>query len=632
MVPITGSSWDDDALQAYEAAMPGYEVVGLTGSWESTDALHCRTKGIADIGMLYIKHIPLLGNQPVQSEYTIEAEITAHSGQTIYADSVFLIYSVNSANWDSVLMTNTGGKNYSGDIPGQAFGSQIQYYLYVADQSGRNATHPFIGLPDPHVFNAGQPSLPELVVSPASIEVTLPMDESTVEQLTLENLGQLMLDYTISRQYISKSAKAYCTSSGGGGDEFIENVSIGSINNTSNQSYYADYTSISTMVEVGQSYPIVITNGDPIWSSDQCGIWVDWNQNEDFTDDEPIIVSGSPGVGPYTATILPPADALQGSARMRVQIIYAASPDPCVSSFSYGEVEDYTLEVNNNFVDWLTLNPLTGSVPGEGISTIDLSFNSTGLEEGDYYANVFINSNDPNQPEIIVPVHLNVSGARFIDLHVFLEGPFNGFEMNSQISGLSEFPLLQPYSGIPWNYNGLESLAVVPVDVVDWVLVEYRDASDAGSATSATAIGRQALLLLMDGSVVDLDGASLPSFDYSISNQLYAIVHHRNHLSIMSANPLELASSVYTFDFSTGGGQAYGTNSQNEITTGIWGMIAGDMIPDGQINNLDKTTAWELHAGLKGYHPADNNLDGEVNNNDKNEYWLPNDGKGSQIP
>jgi len=45
-VPIVGSAWDDDALQTYEDAMPDYVVTGWTGSWASTDALHCRTRGI----------------------------------------------------------------------------------------------------------------------------------------------------------------------------------------------------------------------------------------------------------------------------------------------------------------------------------------------------------------------------------------------------------------------------------------------------------------------------------------------------------------------------------------------------------------------------------------------------------
>ena len=55
-VPVFGSSWDDEALAVYSEALPGYEVIGFNGSWESTDALHCRVKGIPDLKMLQIFH------------------------------------------------------------------------------------------------------------------------------------------------------------------------------------------------------------------------------------------------------------------------------------------------------------------------------------------------------------------------------------------------------------------------------------------------------------------------------------------------------------------------------------------------------------------------------------------------
>ena len=48
-VPIMGSSWDDDAIEVYENAMPNHEILPYTGSWYSTDALHCRTRGIPDL-------------------------------------------------------------------------------------------------------------------------------------------------------------------------------------------------------------------------------------------------------------------------------------------------------------------------------------------------------------------------------------------------------------------------------------------------------------------------------------------------------------------------------------------------------------------------------------------------------
>ena len=49
LVPIMNSSWDDEALEIYEEALPNHEILPFTGSWVSTDALHCRIKGIPDL-------------------------------------------------------------------------------------------------------------------------------------------------------------------------------------------------------------------------------------------------------------------------------------------------------------------------------------------------------------------------------------------------------------------------------------------------------------------------------------------------------------------------------------------------------------------------------------------------------
>jgi len=157
LVPIMNSSWDDSALAAYQAAMPGYEVIGFTGQpstpWESTDALHCRVMGIADIGLLYIRHIPLSGNQPCEEAHQLNAEVIACSGQPVYPDSVLIWYRVNNGPWQMEQMTHTTGQNYTGAIPEQPCGSEIDYYLYAADESGRNETEPLIGPADPFTFN-----------------------------------------------------------------------------------------------------------------------------------------------------------------------------------------------------------------------------------------------------------------------------------------------------------------------------------------------------------------------------------------------------------------------------------------------------------------------------------------------
>lgn len=152
-VPITGHPLDSAALQVYEDAMPGYEVIGIMyNGWMNTDALHCRTKGVADLGMLYIEHIPVLGNVAYQEEYQLSANIYNCSGQPVYNDSVFVYYSINGGDYQHSNMSFEGDYEWTGSISGIAPGDEIDYYLYAADWSGRRSTHPFIGQPDPHEF------------------------------------------------------------------------------------------------------------------------------------------------------------------------------------------------------------------------------------------------------------------------------------------------------------------------------------------------------------------------------------------------------------------------------------------------------------------------------------------------
>ncbi|OQX77760.1 MAG: hypothetical protein B6D61_06700 [Bacteroidetes bacterium 4484_249] len=221
--------------------------------------------------------------------------------------------------------------------------------------------------------------------------------------------------------------------------------------------------------------------------------------------------------------------------------------------------------------------------------------------------------------------------GRYLDVKVFLEGPFNGTDMNPS-TGLGFLPLSQPYNTAPWNYTGTESVDTIPDDVVDWVLIELRDTTDASLATGETIIARQAAFLLNDGSVVDLDGSSILAFNHSIINSLFVVIHHRNHLAVMSANPLTELNGIYSYDFTANNSQAYGTDAQKDLGEGIYGMYGGDANADNTIDDFDKTVSWLNETGLSGYLSSDLNLDGQSNNIDKNEVWMLNKGKSGQVP
>ena len=189
-VPITGSQWDDEAIETYEEAMPGYEIVGiLHDGWFNTDALHCRTKGVADIGMLYINHIPLLGNVGYLENYEITAKVLVASNQPIYNDSVLIYYSINEDDYEVTKMTYLGNDEWTGTISGIMPGDEVDYYLYAADWSGRQNMHPYIGKPDPHEFKPFGSQQTQLEMTPDTVLFLTYDDMWNGKELNIVNIS-----------------------------------------------------------------------------------------------------------------------------------------------------------------------------------------------------------------------------------------------------------------------------------------------------------------------------------------------------------------------------------------------------------------------------------------------------------
>jgi len=223
-----------------------------------------------------------------------------------------------------------------------------------------------------------------------------------------------------------------------------------------------------------------------------------------------------------------------------------------------------------------------------------------------------------------------INNEFFVNLRVFLQGPFNVNSMASLPENV--IPLEQPYHTAPWNYSGTESVGSIPDEqVVDWVLVELRDAATAATATQQTIIARKAFFILRNGNIVDTDGVSAIQFDVPVQQQLFAVVHHRNHLSIMSNDPVQKSGFLYNYDFTDGQTKAY-LQGQVMVASGLYAMVAGDANASGIVNLSDKSDHWDPTAGKPGYLPFDFNFDAEVNNPDKNEFWLPNFGAGAKVP
>lgn len=218
-----------------------------------------------------------------------------------------------------------------------------------------------------------------------------------------------------------------------------------------------------------------------------------------------------------------------------------------------------------------------------------------------------------------------------IEIKVFLEGPFNGTKMVCHENNI--IPLSQPFNIDPWHYAGTEKVDQLPDDIIDWVLLELRDSEQPDSATFESIVSRQAAFITSNGTLVGMDGVSPPKFYNSFLNDLYLVIHQRNHLSIISSVPLATGDSIYNYDFTLGDDKVLGgILGYKEIKPEIWGMVSGDGNSDNCIDSLDKNTIWSSQVGEKGYLQGDYNIDNEVDNKDKNDLLLLNIGKVSQVP
>lgn len=209
-------------------------------------------------------------------------------------------------------------------------------------------------------------------------------------------------------------------------------------------------------------------------------------------------------------------------------------------------------------------------------------------------------------------------------VRTYLEGPYQTAtsSMRTDLLDNGLLPLEQPYNQSPWNYTGSESMGNYnnfPSNTVDWVLVEAVSTLDPCNVQA-----QRAALLLDDGRIVDPTQAEggimfcniLPNSDYNI------VVRHRNHLAVMSANPITLPNQN-AYNFSTAESQALGSGQLTEVDTSLWVMLAGDFNADGVLTVTDFNFYATETSLINEYRSSDCNLDRAVTVADFN-YYSPN--------
>ena len=168
-------------------------------------------------------------------------------------------------------------------------------------------------------------------------------------------------------------------------DEYIQNVSLNTINNTTacTAGGYISYASTSTSLAKGSQYTATITPAvgatiGQAYTNDEIAVWIDYNNDFTFSATERVgyVIVAAGWSNQFTFTV--PASAITGAVKMRVRISYSVDGaiDPCAVS-TYGEVEDYTINITAGGgvgLEESTLdNVMVYPNPANEIVTVDLS-------------------------------------------------------------------------------------------------------------------------------------------------------------------------------------------------------------------------------------------------------------------
>ncbi len=171
------------------------------------------------------------------------------------------------------------------------------------------------------------------------------------------NYGEVE-DYTVNIK--SAVVLTYCNSNGNNTDdeyiskftltesatnhEFFSNSSGVGITSTG----YSDFAASISPVNIKTTNTITVT---PTWTGrsyrEGYAVWIDYNQDGDFNDSGEQVFTKAPSQSsPVSGTFTIPLGAATGITRMRVSMKYNGIPAPC-ETFSYGEVEDYLVQIGN---------------------------------------------------------------------------------------------------------------------------------------------------------------------------------------------------------------------------------------------------------------------------------------------
>lgn len=280
-----------------------------------------------------------------------------------------------------------------------------------------------------------------------------------------------------------------------------------------------------------------------------------------------------------------------------------------------------------------TINETTGAIRFQSAP----DYESPGDGNSDNVYEIIVSASDGSTGVDSQTLNITVTDiSETIQLRVqaVLQGAYdaNTGLMRDALRSAGYLPLQEPYTALAMIANGTGGgeittagvLAITGADaIVDWVLIELRDSSN------ASVLATRAALLQRDGDVVDTDGISAVNIASQPAGSYLLALKHRNHLGIVTVNPLAISLGVETaLDFTAPSTLTQGGNSRVELLAGLSALWAGDansddkVIAHGSKNEVNRIMAnvWQAVGNvnqqanfiLDGYYGTDLDMNGST--------------------
>ncbi len=141
---------NNEALEIYRQAMPGYDIVGINmeNVIPASGAIHCITREIAAHNPIFIAHAPARMDTVEATEFSVKAEARSAAG----IEKVSVWYSMASEEQFTQLPMEFDGETYSAAIPRLGCGEKVEYYISATDGSGKTIHKPLVAPANLYAF------------------------------------------------------------------------------------------------------------------------------------------------------------------------------------------------------------------------------------------------------------------------------------------------------------------------------------------------------------------------------------------------------------------------------------------------------------------------------------------------